>query len=127
MRRPDTSKIASRDVAQPFGGCHAETACRHRRRRLCASAITLGQSQLEIEANELWFVELSSPPASDGTTIAALEREEASFHAAASGRRSPLRERSALPQPVERADRQGLGSRPLEDSARCRASRRSIR
>ena len=61
---------------------------------VCASAITLGQSQLEItlgqsqleiEANELWFVELSSPPASDGTAIAALEREEASFHAAAAG------------------------------------------
>ena len=85
-------KIASRDVAQPPGGCHAETACRHRRRRRVrigdhprsiATRITLGQSQLEIEANELWFVELSSPPTADGTAIAALEREEASFHAAA--------------------------------------------
>jgi subtilisin family serine protease len=50
---------------------------------LCASMITVGQSQLEIEIPQLWFVELSSPPTADGTAAAALEREEASFHAAA--------------------------------------------
>jgi minor extracellular serine protease Vpr len=35
------------------------------------------------ETTGLWFVELSSPPSSDGTADATLEREEASFHAAA--------------------------------------------
>ena len=35
------------------------------------------------EASKLWFVELSSPPGIEGTTISALEREEANFHAAA--------------------------------------------
>jgi minor extracellular serine protease Vpr len=37
------------------------------------------------ETSALWFVELSSPPSIDGTAIATLEREEASFHAAAAG------------------------------------------
>src|SRR5580765_371261 len=35
------------------------------------------------ETPELWFVELSSPPTSDGTVVASLEREEGNFHAAA--------------------------------------------
>src|SRR5467141_1330894 len=35
------------------------------------------------ETRELWFVELSSPPTSDGTVVASLEREEGNFHAAA--------------------------------------------
>jgi minor extracellular serine protease Vpr len=35
------------------------------------------------EASKLWFVELSSPPGIEGTTISTLEREEANFHAAA--------------------------------------------
>jgi len=35
------------------------------------------------ETPDLWFVELSSAPASDGTAVASLEREEGNFHAAA--------------------------------------------
>ena len=35
------------------------------------------------ETSQLWFVELSSPPSIEGTTISTLEREEANFHAAA--------------------------------------------
>ena len=50
-----------------------------------ASAIMIGQSQLEIEHLELWFVELSSPPTSEGTSPSALEREEIDFRSAASG------------------------------------------
>jgi minor extracellular serine protease Vpr len=49
-----------------------------------ASVITIGQPQLEIEQVELWFVELSSPPTSDGTPASALEREELDFRSAAS-------------------------------------------
>jgi minor extracellular serine protease Vpr len=37
------------------------------------------------ESSGLWFVELSSPPTSDGGTVAALDRDEADFHSAASG------------------------------------------
>jgi subtilisin family serine protease len=48
-----------------------------------ASAITIGQTRLELERVEMWFVELSSLPTSDGTTLAALEKEEAGFHSAA--------------------------------------------
>jgi subtilisin family serine protease len=36
------------------------------------------------ENSELWFVELSSAPTSDGTSVARLESEEAAFHTAAS-------------------------------------------
>ena len=35
------------------------------------------------ETSQLWFVELSSPPSIEGTTISTLEREEANFHSAA--------------------------------------------
>ena len=38
---------------------------------------------LEDETPRAWFVELASPPASDGTSRLTLEREEASFHSAA--------------------------------------------
>ena len=31
------------------------------------------------ETSQLWFVELSSPPSIDGTAVATLEREEATF------------------------------------------------
>ena len=48
-----------------------------------ASAIILGQSQLEIEGIELWFVELSSPPTSDGTTHRHSSGRKLSFDAAA--------------------------------------------
>ena len=37
------------------------------------------------ESSGLWFVELASPPISDGTAVTALEREEAEFHSSASG------------------------------------------
>jgi subtilisin family serine protease len=37
------------------------------------------------ESSSLWFVELSSPPTTEGTPLAALEREESDFHAAATG------------------------------------------
>ena len=40
---------------------------------------------LDNESSGSWFVELASPPAVDGTAVATLEREEASFHAAAAG------------------------------------------
>jgi hypothetical protein len=39
----------------------------------------------ESESAGMWFVELASPPTSDGTAVTALEREEAEFHSAASG------------------------------------------
>ena len=48
-----------------------------------ATAVGSGQSPLEIENSQLWFVELASAPTSDGTSVAALEREETGFHAAA--------------------------------------------
>src|SRR5262245_31919091 len=38
---------------------------------------------LETESTDNWFVELASAPTVDGTDQATLEREEASFHAAA--------------------------------------------
>src|SRR5437870_3988894 len=38
---------------------------------------------LENERSGLWFVELASPPALDGTPLATLEGEEAAFHASA--------------------------------------------
>jgi minor extracellular serine protease Vpr len=53
---------------------------------LSASMMTHAQSSIPHADNETidrWFVELSSAPSIDGTGIAALEREEASFHAAA--------------------------------------------
>ena len=50
-----------------------------------ASVIMMGQPQLEIEHVELWFVELSSPPTSEGTSPSALAREETNFRSAASG------------------------------------------
>jgi subtilisin family serine protease len=37
------------------------------------------------ESSSLWFVELSSPPTAEGTSLAALELEESDFHAAAIG------------------------------------------
>ncbi|HEY7290345.1 MAG TPA: S8 family serine peptidase [Vicinamibacterales bacterium] len=39
----------------------------------------------ESESPSLWFVELSSPPTAEGTSVQALEREETNFHAAATG------------------------------------------
>jgi subtilisin family serine protease len=45
-----------------------------------ASPIAAGDSN---ETSDRWFVELSSPPTSDGTVVATLEREESNFHAAA--------------------------------------------
>jgi minor extracellular serine protease Vpr len=40
---------------------------------------------LDSGSTDLWFVELSSEPTIDGTSLATLEREEANFHAAATG------------------------------------------
>ena len=51
---------------------------------LVASAVSVGQSQLEIEHLELWFVELASPPTSEGTSVSALERDEIDFRSVAS-------------------------------------------
>jgi minor extracellular serine protease Vpr len=53
---------------------------------LLATNMLAGQSvpTLDNEASGSWFVELASPPAIDGTAIGTLEREEESFHAAAS-------------------------------------------
>ena len=42
------------------------------------------QAQAENESTGRWFVELASLPASEGTSMTALEAEEARFHAAAS-------------------------------------------
>jgi minor extracellular serine protease Vpr len=55
---------------------------------LCASMMTHAQSAPAIsaadsETDTRWLVELSSAPAIEGTTVAALEREETNFHAAA--------------------------------------------
>lgn len=57
---------------------------------LFATMIASAQSPESLPTNEsetaqLWFVELSSPPAADGTAVVTLEREEADFHAAAAG------------------------------------------
>ena len=57
---------------------------------LLASMVVSGQTEqsvpiLENESSGAWFVELASPPGVDGTATATLEREEASFHAAAAG------------------------------------------
>jgi minor extracellular serine protease Vpr len=57
-----------------------------------SSSTLLGQEPQEVaavdassaESSELWFVELSSAPTSDGTSVTRLESEEAAFHAAAS-------------------------------------------
>ena len=40
---------------------------------------------LDNESSGSWFVELASPPTTDGTAVATLEREEDAFHAAAAG------------------------------------------
>ena len=40
---------------------------------------------LDNESTGSWFVELASPPTTDGISVAALEREEDAFHAAAAG------------------------------------------
>ncbi|MEO8259419.1 MAG: S8 family serine peptidase [Acidobacteriota bacterium] len=50
-----------------------------------SSSAQTGQSVpiLENESTGAWFVELSSPPAAEGTAVAALEGEEAGFHTAA--------------------------------------------
>ena len=45
------------------------------------------------ESTGLWFVELSSEPTIEGTSLATLEREEANFHAAASGAGASYAER----------------------------------
>src|SRR6185436_7277629 len=55
---------------------------------LSASMMISAQSETPIsmadyESSERWFVELSSAPASDGTPVSTLEREESNFHAAA--------------------------------------------
>ena len=80
----------------------------------CASAITLAQSQLEIEANELWFVELASPPTADGTAVA---------HPRARGSRFPCRRqraqafairRAAFPEALERTHRPRVRARRPE-------------
>ncbi len=42
-------------------------------------------SRLDNESSDSWFVELASPPTTEGTATATLEREEATFHAAAAG------------------------------------------
>ncbi len=47
---------------------------------------SVAASEVAVARNEtpqLWFVELSSAPAADGTSLAALEQEEEAFHAAA--------------------------------------------
>lgn len=56
---------------------------------LAATMISHAQSPQAVpvsdnESSGLWFVELSSPPTSDGGTTTALDREEAEFHSAAS-------------------------------------------
>ena len=50
-------------------------------------------SEADNETIDRWFVELSSAPTIDGTGIAALEREEAGFHAAAAAAGIKYRER----------------------------------
>ena len=64
---------------------------------LIASMVTHAQvtsiSDADNETTDRWFVELSSAPGVDGTGIAALEREEASFHAAAAAAEIRYRER----------------------------------
>ena len=57
---------------------------------LLASMIVYAQTEqsvptLDNESSDSWFVELASPPSAEGTAAATLEREEASFHAAAAG------------------------------------------
>ncbi|HEX7137586.1 MAG TPA: S8 family serine peptidase, partial [Vicinamibacterales bacterium] len=59
---------------------------------LTASVLPYAQSEQtipasDVESSPLWFVELSNPPTSDGTSMAVLEREEADFHAAATNAR----------------------------------------
>ena len=41
------------------------------------------QDRLAAEATDLWFVELASPPAADGTSPAVLQAEHAAFRRAA--------------------------------------------
>ncbi len=65
---------------------------------MAATVLPYAQSEQTIpvtdaESSSLWFVELSNPPTSDGTSVAALEREEFDFHAAASGARIQYSER----------------------------------
>jgi subtilisin family serine protease len=57
---------------------------------LLASMLSSAQTEqsvpmLDNESTGSYFVELASPPTADGTAVAALEREEAEFHAAAAG------------------------------------------
>src|SRR5262245_49504304 len=59
---------------------------------LAATVLPYAQSDQVIPATDaefasMWFVELSNPPTSEGTGVAALEREESDFHAAATGAR----------------------------------------
>ena len=57
---------------------------------LLASGAPYAQSQQTVpvsdnESSQLWFVELASPPAVEGTATTMLEREEIDFHANAAG------------------------------------------
>ena len=45
---------------------------------------------------DLWFVELASPPAADGTSVGALEQEKQAFRAAAAARGLRIEERFAF-------------------------------
>ena len=65
---------------------------------LAATVLPYAQSQETIpltdaESSSVWFVELSNPPTSEGTALAALEREESDFHAAAASARVQYTER----------------------------------
>src|SRR5262245_51314103 len=57
---------------------------------LAATVLPYAQSDQVIPASSaesasMWFVALSNPPTSEGTSTAALEREESALHAAATG------------------------------------------
>jgi minor extracellular serine protease Vpr len=47
----------------------------------------------DLESSSLWFVELTRPPTSEGTSLGALEREESDFHEAATSARVQYAER----------------------------------
>jgi minor extracellular serine protease Vpr len=48
------------------------------------------------ETSDLWFVELSSPPIADGTSLAQVRQEKAAFRSAAAAARLPYTERYAF-------------------------------
>ena len=64
-------------VLQPHSTAYAQAPAE------APAAISLGDSAAVDETPELWLVELSSPPAADGTPVAAVKNEKAAFRAAA--------------------------------------------